>query len=119
MKRFYNDQDSKTRRRLLRRNQTDAEQKLWQVLRNRQMDGLKFFRQYSVDNYILDLYCPAIKLAVEVDGGQHLDSDDDIKRTNDLCQESITVLRFWNTDVLINPDGVYEKIYSAIKMMKS
>jgi len=115
---LYNDQNSKTRRRSLRRDQTDAERKLWQILRHRQTGGLKFFRQYSVGNYILDFYCPAARLAVEIDGGQHLDSEHDIKRTNDLRQENIIVLRFWNNDVLTNLAGVYERIEEIIKAIK-
>jgi len=115
MKGLYNDRNLKERRRTLRKSQTDAERKLWQVLRNRQLNGLKIFRQYSAGNYILDFYCPTKRLAVEVDGGQHSESEYDDKRTNYLQQENIFVLRFWNNDVLNNLDGVYEKIISIIE----
>ncbi len=57
--------------RRLRKSQTDAEKKLWTVLRNRQLNSIKFRRQYSIGNYILDFYSPEYKLAVEADGGQH------------------------------------------------
>ncbi len=67
-----NDPALKQRRRELRRNQTDAEKSFWANVRNKQFFGLKFFRQYSIGPYILDFYCPALKLAVELDGGQHL-----------------------------------------------
>ena len=118
MTRLYNHPDLKDKRRVLRRHQTDAERKLWQILRNQQLDGLKFFRQYSIGNYIVDFYCPRIRLAVEVDGGQHLDRHTDKARTECLLKEGITVLRFWNNEVLTNPAGVYEKIRSTISPLK-
>ena len=111
---IYNDSNSKIRRRLLRRSQTDAENKLWQILRHSQMSGLKFFRQYSIDSYIVDFYCPKIRLAVEVDGGQHLENQYDLQRTNDLNQKGVVVLRFWNNEVLANAHGVYEKIETTV-----
>ena len=70
---LYNDPITKLDRRRLRKNTTDAEQKVWSILRSRQMVGLKFLRQYSVGPYILDFYCPERRLAIEVDGGQHAD----------------------------------------------
>jgi len=102
----------------LRNSQTDAENKLWQMLRHQQMEGLKFFRQYSVGNYIVDFYCPKVRLAVEVDGGQYLESEHDLRRTSDLRQENIVVLRFWNNEVLTNSEGVYEKIKSTTSPLK-
>jgi very-short-patch-repair endonuclease len=112
---LYNNLGLKTKRRLLRQSQTDAENKLWQMLRNQQMDGIKFFRQYSIGRYIVDFYCPSVRLAIEVDGGQHLESEADFLRTNDLRQDNIIVLRFWNNDALANPKGVYEEIRSAVQ----
>lgn len=104
---LYNRYDFKERRRLLRKSQTDAERKLWGILRNKQLNGLKFFRQYSVSKYILDFYCPAIRLAIEVDGGQHAESKYDDIRTNYLKSKNIFVIRFWNNEVLNNLEGVY------------
>ena len=115
MNHLYNNQNLKKRRGLLRKAQTDAEKRLWQTLRSRQMNGLKFFRQYGIGNYVLDFYCPAIRLAIEVDGSQHLENEYDVKRTDSLRKENIFVLRFWNNDVLNNLDGVYRKITSIIK----
>lgn len=66
-----NDPALKQRRRELRQDQTKAEELFWSKVRNKQMNSLKFFRQYSIGPYILDFYCPAMKLAVELDGGQH------------------------------------------------
>jgi very-short-patch-repair endonuclease len=119
MRRLYNDKNLKERRISLRKSQTDAERKLWQILRNKQINGLKFFRQYSIGNYILDFYCPAIRLAIEVDGSQHIDSEYDEKRTSYLRLENVFVLRLWNNDVLNNLEGVYLKIASIIEKLKS
>jgi len=74
MKYLQNDPALKQRRRELRRNQTDAEKALWAYLRNKQFYGMKFFRQYSIGPYILDFYCPNMKLAVELDGNSTTDA---------------------------------------------
>jgi very-short-patch-repair endonuclease len=118
MKYLYNSGDTKERRRYLRKSPTDAERKLWQILRNKQMEGLRFVRQYSVGPYILDFYCPAIRLAIEADGSQHIENEHDVGRTDYLRKKSINVLRFWNNDVLDNIDGVYLKITSTIRDLK-
>jgi ATP-dependent helicase HrpA len=115
MKSLYNNSNLKERRRNLRKSQTDAERKLWQILRNKQINGLKFFRQYSVGNYILDFYCPKMRLAIEVDGGQHAENKHDDMRTAYLQKQNILVLKFWNNEILNNLEGVYVKISSAIK----
>ena len=67
----YNDKILKTRRRELRVNQTDTEKIIWQKLRNKQVNGFKFFRQYSIGAYIVDFYCSELRLVVELDGYQH------------------------------------------------
>ena len=110
---MYNDQRYKNRRRELRKNQTEAERFLWRHLRNGRFFGLKFFRQYGVGHYILDFYCPQHRLAIELDGSQHLETaaaERDIERTQYLNGQDITVLRFWNNDVSKDIDGVLEKI---------
>ncbi|MFH2136529.1 MAG: endonuclease domain-containing protein [Patescibacteria group bacterium] len=117
MPRLCNNVAIKIKRRILRKNQTDAERKLWSILRNKQMDNLKFFRQYSVGPYILDFYCPKHKLVIELDGGQHGEEKQrayDEERTNYLQQHNISVLRFWNDEVLTNIDGVATKIKEEI-----
>ena len=117
MKYIYNDPSTKERRRDLRKNQTDAERKLWDIIRNKQMKGLKFFRQYSVGPYILDFYCPSKKLAIEVDGGQHAEEGQqkyDENRSEYLTQNNINVIRFWDNEVLTNIEGVEEKIFSLL-----
>ncbi len=113
----FNNPDFKDRSRELRKNQTDVERILWAKLRSRNFHGLKFFRQYSVGAYILDFYCPEVKIAIELDGGQHGEEEnkeyDDI-RTNFLSTEKITVLRFWNNDVMNNIEGVLEEMGRAM-----
>ena len=110
---LYNDPSRKRERRRLRKDVTDAERKLWSILRNRQMAGLKFLRQYGIGPYILDFYCPEQRLAIEVDVGQHADSPDqehDARRDWYLRELNIRVIRFWNNDVLQNIEGIAQKI---------
>jgi len=112
-KHLYNDPTTKSKRRCLRKNVTDAEQKLWSILRNRQVASLKFLRQYGVGPYILDFYCPERRLAIEVDGGQHADvygRRHDAQRDSYLRELNIRVIRFWNNDVLQNIEGVWKMI---------
>jgi len=116
-KRLYNDPSRKPDRRRLRKDATDTERKLWSILRNRQMAGLKFFRQYSVGPYILDFYCPEERLAIEVDGGQHGDTRGqrcDARRNSYLGDVNIRVIRFWNNDVLRNIEGVEQRIRGEV-----
>lgn len=91
---------------ILRRNLTDAEKKLWQLLRDRRLEGWKFRRQVPLGPYIVDFYCSKSKLIVEADGGQHADSAGDEIRTRWLNQNGYRVKRYWNNDVLENPEGV-------------
>ena len=92
--------------RTMRRISTDAEQKLWFLLRDRRLDGIKFRRQAPFKNYILDFVCFERKLVVEIDGGQHSDSGKDQARDDFLRAEGFHVARYWNNDVLRNPEGV-------------
>lgn len=117
MGRIYNKSIFKERKRDLRRNQTEAEKALWKHLRNKGFLGLKFFRQYSAGDYILDFYCPTRKLAIELDGGQHATDETkkyDKTRTEYLKSLRIKVLRFWNNDVLQNLDGLLEEIEATL-----
>ena len=99
----------------LRRNQTDAERALWFHLRDRRLEGLKFRRQMPVSNYVADFCCEETRLIIEVDGGQHADNrENDEKRTEELEAMGYLVLRFWNNDVLTNPDGVVETILDTL-----
>ena len=114
---LYNDPQHKSQRKNLRRNATEAERKIWSRLRNKQIDGLKFYRQYSIGSYILDFYCPTHRLAIEIDGGQHNEDGEqvhDAQRTKYLLEQGIRVMRFWNNDVITNIDGILETILMAI-----
>jgi len=93
----------KPRRRELRRNQTEAEKALWTHLRNKRFYGMKFFRQYSIGPYILDFYSPTLKLAIELDGGQHNQPENkeyDLARSEYLKGQGVEVTRFWDNEVL-------------------
>ncbi len=100
----------------LRTRQTDAENLLWGLLRNRRLLGLKFRRQFPLSPYILDFYCHEASLAVELDGGQHAEQQQyDQQRTTHLENQGITVLRFWNNEVLQQTESVLEKIYLTLE----
>jgi very-short-patch-repair endonuclease len=103
--------------RLLRKNQTTAESFLWENLRNKQMLGYKFRRQHIIANYIVDFYCHELKLVIELDGGQHAELEHkkaDENRDKFLQQHGITVLRYWNNQVLDDNSSALEDIYNYI-----
>ena len=107
--------------RALRDNSTDAERALWQSIRGQQL-GVRFRRQHTVEPFILDFYCIALKLAVELDGGQHNDEGgrlDDAARTNFLQASGITVVRYWNNDVLANIDSVLAHLCAEIERIRA
>ncbi|MFN3749948.1 MAG: YgiQ family radical SAM protein [Thiobacillus sp.] len=98
----------------LRSQQTDSEQLLWGILRAKRFLGYKFRRQHPIEPYILDFYCDELKLAIELDGGQHAEQQTyDEHRTRALEARGIRVLRFWNNDVLAQTEAVLEAIYQA------
>jgi len=108
------------RARRLRREGTNVERRLWQKLRNAQIDGASFRRQHPAGRYILDFYCPTLQLAVELDGGQHAQAESrDRERDEWLRQRGVTVLRFWNSDITANLSGVLEVIAAKISELKS
>ena len=98
----------------LRQNMTDAEQLLWRHLRAHRMDGQKFRRQQPIGPYIVDFVHFGLRLIVEADGGQHVDSDHDATRDAWLRNQGFTLLRFWNNDILHNTDAVLESIWTAV-----
>ncbi len=103
----------KDRARKMRNNPTDAEKKLWDILRQGELKQYKFLRQKIIGNYIADFYCSQYKLIIEVDGGGHDEVDQieyDKERTLFFENLGMKVLRFWNNDVLENPKGIYAKI---------
>jgi very-short-patch-repair endonuclease len=98
----------------LRRDLTDAERKLWSVLRNRQLEGAKFRRQQPIGPFIVDFVCQEGRLIIEADGGQHAENGADARRTAFLQSRGYRVLRFWNNDILRNLDGVAHVIAEAL-----
>ena len=116
--RSYNDKTLKTRRRELRVNQTETEKIIWQKLRNRQINNIKFFRQYSIGAYIVDFYCSELRLVIELDGYQHNEENSfEFDKIREKFMESLDIktIRFSNSDVLTNLDGVMEKIWREVK----
>ena len=108
--------------RKLRKDQTDAERKLWLILRNRQLSGVKFRRQFPIGRFILDFYSPEYKLGIEADGGQHYEDKAkaiDELRTGELAKHGVKIIRFSDLDILNNIDGVHEIIQGVIENKKS
>jgi very-short-patch-repair endonuclease len=106
----------------LRKNQTDAERKLWSILRNRQLAGVKFRRQFSIGKYILDFYSPEYRLGIEADGGQHYENNHrrrDELRTKELSHLGVQILRFSDREILNDIEGVYKIIQENIEKEKS
>jgi very-short-patch-repair endonuclease len=104
----------------LRRNESDAERKLWSKLRSRQFDNLKFRRQHPIGKYIVDFVSIEKKIVIEIDGSQHMESaniEHDAERTKYLEDEGYAVLRFWNNDVLTNIEGVVIRILEQINTL--
>jgi len=104
--------------RKLRADQTDAEERLWQSLRARQLEGEKFVRQFQIDAYVADLACRTARLAIELDGGQH-DPERDATRTEIIERYGYRVLRFWNHDVLADTDAVLEAIRQELLIARN
>jgi very-short-patch-repair endonuclease len=100
--------------RRLRRQGTDAETTLWFALRDRRLDGFKTVRQEAIGSYVVDFVCREKKLVIEVDGGQHADNPKD--RTSDatLTAQGYQVLRFWNSEILSNREGVLSVILAKL-----
>jgi very-short-patch-repair endonuclease len=109
---------AKTTRQLaknLRKRPTDAERLLWRHLRNRELGGWKFKRQYPVGPYIVDFICLEKNLVIEVDGGQHAENEEmDNQRSAYLNKMGYHVLRFWNNQVLLETEAVLDSIFATI-----
>ena len=103
------------RARRMRREMTQPELKLWSILRNRALVGVKFRRQMPIGNYIADFCCLDRRLIVELDGGQHVEQEAaDVSRSMFLSQKGFRVLRFWNEQVLSGSEFVVAEILAAI-----
>ncbi len=111
---LYNNQYLKIRRKSLRNQMSEPEQKLWYHLRAKNLKKYKFRRQFSVGNFILDFFCPQLKLAIEIDGDSHFINSRTIEhdkiRGEYLKQFGIQILRFNNDEVNTNLNSVLEKI---------
>jgi very-short-patch-repair endonuclease len=119
--RFSRTKETTARARRLRRDATRAERKLWYVLQRAQLDSLSFRRQHPIGTYIVDFYCPTIRLAIELDGGQHNEprhQANDERRSQVLKTNGITVIRFWNNDVVENVEGVWDEIARVAATLK-
>lgn len=119
MTKLFNKREYASRRKVLRKKMTPAEIFLWSKLKNKQLSGLKFRRQYGIGPYVVDFYCPELKLALEVDGdvhgyGQKAAADRD--RQKAIESSGARVLRYGNREVLQNINGVLEDILRKAKI---
>lgn len=104
--------------RKLRNALTETEQVLWNHLRGKSVAGVKFRRQYPIGPYIADFASIDLKLVIEADGGQHLDSEYDARRDDYLKSHGFVVLRYWNNQVLAETTAVLEDIYGWVEKLK-
>jgi very-short-patch-repair endonuclease len=103
----------------LRANMTDAESKLWHALRRDQLNGFSFRKQHPIGPYTVDFYCSRFRPAVEVDGSQHAEErkQADDRRTQWLVDKGVTVVRYWNNEVLSNLEGVLSDLLVHIERL--
>ena len=99
----------------MRADATRAENVLWQALRNRQLEGLKFRRQAPLDGYIVDFVCFDARLIIEVDGSQHAGSQADVERDAHFQSQGFRTVRFWNDEVEKDVDAVCQRILSLVR----
>jgi very-short-patch-repair endonuclease len=104
------------RARALRSRMTDAERRLWFALRDRRFANFKFRRQVPIGRFIADFICFEARLVIEVDGSQHADSIQDLRRDRWFKANGFRVLRFWNNEVLSNLEGVMTVLADALKV---
>jgi very-short-patch-repair endonuclease len=110
---LFNRQDQKNLRRTLRRIMPEPERRLWLRIKSKQLNGLKFRRQFGAASFVLDFYCPEIKLAVEIDGHSHGESREtgkDARREEALSALGIRVVRYDNEQVMKDIDGVMQDL---------
>ena len=122
MTQLFNKQTEKEKRRKLRKNTTNAEKIVWTYLRRKQILSERFLRQFSVEYYVLDFYCPRLRLAIEIDGDSHFINQDVIdydKERQDFIENlGIEVLRFRNEEVFADNDGVINSITQKVKELQ-
>ncbi|HLZ04169.1 MAG TPA: DUF559 domain-containing protein [Bradyrhizobium sp.] len=98
----------------MRREPTDAEARMWTLLRDRRLANFKFRRQFPFQNYILDFICFDQRLVIEIDGNQHASSKRDATREAALAAEGFQIVRYWNNDVLQQSAAVLEDILAKL-----
>ncbi|MEQ1550580.1 endonuclease domain-containing protein, partial [Sphingorhabdus sp.] len=107
--------DLLARAKWMRLNPTEAEKRLWMILRAKRLVGYKFKRQVIIDSYIVDFINFDHRLIVEADGSQHAESEYDKRRDAYLEKLGFSALRFWNSDILKDSDAVAETIWHALQ----
>ena len=120
MTRLFNRTKEKTTRKRLRKNMPEPEVVLWSKLKGKSLNGFKFRRQYSVDKFVIDFYCPKLKLAIEVDGESHYSENAEVRdRERQYIIESfgISFLRFTNKEIYENIDGVMVRIIQNVEKL--
>ncbi len=122
MTQLFNKHTEKEKRRILRKNTTASEKIVWTYLRRKQILSERFLRQFSVEYYVLDFYCPRLKLAIEIDGDSHFINQDVIdydKERQDFIENlGIEFLRFRNEEVFADNDGVINSITQKVKELQ-
>jgi very-short-patch-repair endonuclease len=122
MTKIYNKISLKEKRKNLRKNMPSPEVYLWNRIKNKQILNVKFRRQFSIGNYIVDFYSPELKLAIEIDGDSHF-SDEAINydkyRTKFIESLGVKIVRYFNNDILCNIDGIYYDLVNVINKIKT
>ena len=121
MGKIYNRKSDNEKRKNLRNNMTKAEAILWRELMGKKMLGFKFRRQFSIGAFVVDFYCPSLKLAIEADGATHYTDEEkeyDRRRESEISQLNIKFLRFTNPEIYEDLYNVVEKIKTKIAEMK-
>ena len=114
---YYNPHNLKNAKQM-RSNMTPVESKMWQIIRGKRFQNLKFKRQVLIGNYIVDFLCEDKKIIIEIDGGQHneeVNIQSDKNRTQYLENNGYKVLRFWNNEVMKDIDSVMEVIFREVE----
>ncbi len=116
MTEIFNKKTEKEKRRKLRNSPTYSEKVIWLSLRRKQIHGVRFLRQYSVEHFVLDFYAPKINLAIEIDGSSHLGEEEyDLKRQKYIESLGLKVIRFTDEQVFGNVNKVIEEIENVVK----
>jgi very-short-patch-repair endonuclease len=121
MTKIFNISNHKDKRRELRFNMPKAEAVLWKHISRKQVLGYRFLRQFSISSYVLDFYCPKLRLAIEIDGSTHIKDEEieyDRNRQREIEQLGIQFLRFKNEEVLFDLSGVISKIEMSVKNLE-